>query len=158
MYILIITIIILICIYIFINCYMKKASNIAKNTLNNTVNNIDTFKLMENTNKIDYIIQEEKPIDNIKMMIFIATWCGACNAYKKNVHNDLSKELQEEYKNIQFEFIVDDPKNEKIANLQKYYEIKYFPTIILYKNDKYKKLAMNEPITKANIVKLVDSI
>ena len=158
MYILIITIIILIFIYIFINCYMKKASNIAKNTLNNTVNNIDTFKLMENTNKIDYIIQEEKPIDNIKMMIFIATWCGACNAYKKNVHNDLSKELQEEYKNIQFEFIVDDPKNEKIANLQKYYEIKYFPTIILYKNDKYKKLAMNEPITKANIVKLVDSI
>lgn len=108
-------------------------------------NNIDNFKVLKNN-------------DNIKMVIFVATWCGACNSYKNNIHNDLSKELENVYKNIKFEFIVDDPENENIKNLQKYFEIKYFPTIILYKNDKYKKLPMTEQITKENIIKLVNEI
>ena len=144
----------------FIYNYFVKNPLKPQNIQNNITNNTDTFKLLiDNKIKQEYfedIIPKKE--DSIKMMIFIATWCGACNAYKNNVHNDLAKKLQEQYNNIQFEFVVDDPENENIAKLQKYYEIKYFPTIILYKNDKYKKLPMNTATTKESIVKLVDSI
>jgi len=132
--------VILVIIY-FINNNFKNVVNIEENKTT-----IDNFKIIKNDN------------DNIKMVIFVATWCGACNSYKKNIHNNLSKELEGIYKNIKFEFIVDNPENEDIKNLQKYFEIKYFPTIILYKNENFKILPMNEPIIADNIVNLISKI
>jgi thiol-disulfide isomerase/thioredoxin len=161
MFILIISSILLCCVLLFMYFFNK---NVKKVIDKNVISNIDKFEIINNNNtvntvsSVNTVIKPQEPVDDIKMMIFVATWCGACNAYKNNIHNNLSKELANVYKNIKFEFVVDDPKNEKIVNLQKYFEIKYFPTIILYKNDKFKKLPMNESITKSNIVKLVDSI
>ena len=163
MYTLIISLII-VCVVFFIIIIIKNRLNkknvIEDKTINNNSN--EEFSVYHSNNISP---NEEKSIDsftntdnNIKMVIFVATWCGACNSYKNNIHNDLSKELKNIYKNIKFEFIVDDPDNENTKNLQKYFEIKYFPTIILYKNDKFKKLPMNDSITTENIKKLINEI
>jgi thiol-disulfide isomerase/thioredoxin len=166
--VLIITAIITITVLILISLYSYNLSKINKNTdLVSSNVKIDTFELIEkikdyesNTFKPEKVYESKSQSNNdkIKMIIFTATWCGSCNMYKKNIHHNLEKELKKEYKDISFEFIVDDPENKKIGELQKYYEIKYFPTIILYKNEKYKKLPMNEPIVKNNIVKLINNI
>jgi thiol-disulfide isomerase/thioredoxin len=149
--ILIITSVIIIIVLLLIYVYSYNISD--KNIDNNSSkNNIDSFELIVKTDEL------KKKDEKIKMIIFTATWCGACNMYRKNIHHKIEKELKNEFTDISFEFIVDDPENKKIGDLQKYYEIKYFPTIILYKNEKYKKLPMNEPIVKDNIVKLINNI
>ena len=172
MYTLIITIIILFIILYIIyiiknnlnnNIEHKTLPNINDSNTNNSlliIDSSDSSKIMDENNNIDKFtnIKQNDIDDNIKMVIFVATWCGACNSYKNNIHNKLSEELKNRYKNIKFEFIVDDPENENIKNLQKYFEIKYFPTIFLYKNDKFKKLPMNDPITVENIENLIKEI
>ena len=159
--ILIITSIIVIIVLLLISIYSYNLSKTNKNVVQSSSNtNIDSFQVIKKIQapkKIDKTISQLND-DKIKMLIFTATWCGACNMYKKNIHHKLEKELKKQYKDISFEFIVDDPENKKIGDLQKYHEIKYFPTIILYKNENYKKLPMNEPIVKDNIVKLINNI
>lgn len=147
----------LLCVILFIFFYTHNDNK--TKTINDDKDKDKTLKENENFENIKKeTTNTEKNPDKIRMIIFVATWCGACNSYKKNIHNNLSKELQNIYNNIEFEFIVDDPDNQKIKDLQKFFEIKYFPTIILYKNDDYKILPMNEPITSENIVKLINSI
>ena len=172
MYTLIITIIILFVIFYAISVIKNNLNNniehdvlptIDNNTMDNSLSVKDSYKNIDidkNNNNVDKFttIKNNTSNDNIKMVIFIAIWCGACNSYKNNIHNKLSEELKKIYGNIKFEFIVDDPENENIKNLQKKFEIKYFPTIILYKNDNFKKLPMNDPITVDNIKKLIKEI
>ena len=171
MYTLIITIIILFVIFYIVSIIKNNLNNnIEHKTLPNDNNTNNSLPIIDSTDSSNIInvsdniidkftnIKKNETNDNIKMVIFVATWCGACTSYKNNIHKELSEELKNIYKNIKFEFIVDDPENENIKNLQKYFEIKYFPTIILYKNDKFKKLPMNDPINVENIKKLIKEI
>ena len=90
-------------------------------------------------------------IQPIKMYIFTKNDCPACIYYKKYTHTNLAKELNELYVNLEIEISEDE-------ELFKKYNVKYYPTIAIEKNNKIQKLPMNKQITTENIVKIIQSI
>ena len=116
----IITIIILFVIFYAISVIKNNLNNniehdvlptIDNNTMDNSLSVKDSYKNIDidkNNNNVDKFttIKNNTSNDNIKMVIFIAIWCGACNSYKNNIHNKLSEELKKIYGNIKFEFII----------------------------------------------------
>jgi hypothetical protein len=97
--------------------------------------------------------KEEPPIinkSNIKYIIISKESCPACIKYKSN-HNYIVEQLKKKYPNIEIELIENDKKN----NL---YNIKFYPTFIIEKNDKMLKLPMNTPASFENLDILINKL
>ena len=70
---------------------------------------------------------------NIKYIVISKSSCPACIKYK-TTHENIVKELKNKYPNLQSEIIENDEKKNSL------YNIKFFPTFIIEKNNKVSKL------------------
>lgn len=81
---------------------------------------------------------------NIKYIVISKSSCPACIKYK-STHDTIIKELKNKYPNLQSEIIENDEKKNSL------YNIKFFPTFIIEKNNKVSKLSMQTPATFENL-------
>lgn len=83
----------------------------------------------------DFYGQNLKFIPGKAVILYYATWCGACKEFKP-----IFKEMPNLYKDITFAQVDIDKNQEMISKNNKMlytYKVKSFPTIVLYKNGKY---------------------
>ena len=85
--------------------------------------------------------------DVIKILVFATDTCGACQNYKENIHEELKNELLKN--NIEMEVFEND--EEAFKN----YQIQWFPTFIVEKNNKLMKLSMQDSPTYDNLMNVV---
>lgn len=85
--------------------------------------------------------------DAIKILVFTTDTCGACQNYKANIHEELKNELLKN--NIEMDVFEND--EEAFKN----YQIQWFPTFIVEKNNKLMKLSMQDSPTYDNLMNVV---
>jgi len=96
---------------------------------------------------IEQIKEDLKKEDTIKILVFTTDTCGACQNYKANKHEELKNELLQN--NIEMELFEND--EEAFKN----YQIQWFPTFIVEKNNKLMKLSMQDSPTYDNLMNVV---
>ena len=101
--------------------------------IENEISNIkENVEVVQRTNEIKHITSEnfEKEVlnsDRIVIVDFWATWCGPCNRLTPVLEKIASE-------NSDIKIAKADIDNENVKELKEKYEIKGYPTMIIFKN------------------------
>lgn len=101
--------------------------------IENEISNIkENVEVVQRTNEIKHITSEnfEKEVlnsDRIVIVDFWATWCGPCNRLTPVLEKIASE-------NSDIKIVKADIDNENVKELKEKYEIKGYPTMIIFKN------------------------
>ena len=101
--------------------------------IENEISNIkENVEVVQRTNEIKHITSEnfEKEVlnsDRIVILDFWATWCGPCNRLTPVLEKIASE-------NSDIKIAKADIDNENVKELKERYEVKGYPTMIIFKN------------------------
>lgn len=101
--------------------------------IENEISNIkENVEVVQRTNEIKHITSEnfEKEVlnsDRIVIVDFWATWCGPCNRLTPVLEKIASE-------NSDIKIVKADIDNENVKELKEKYEIKGYPTMLIFKN------------------------
>ena len=101
--------------------------------IENEISNIkENVEVVQRTNEIKHITSEnfEKEVlnsDRIVIVDFWATWCGPCNRLTPVLEKIASE-------NSDIKIAKADIDNENVKELKERYEVKGYPTMIIFKN------------------------
>lgn len=111
---------------------MYDETDIVTNIENEISNIKENVEVVQRTNEIKHITSEnfEKEVlnsDRIVIVDFWATWCGPCNRLTPVLEKIASE-------NSDIKIVKADIDNENVKELKEKYEIKGYPTMLIFKN------------------------